>query len=198
MTSREGYDAYTLYLGIKLHFYSKDYDFIKYNGKVKSDINSFLKRKDKYHFGKLFKTYKQDLQDFYIANLSLKDSWAGDLLDNECERIYKEWKKRQQKLSYMYETELSDILLKRNIQKVLQVKNGQHPILLKEYMAKNVSLETLCIMDSIIGFSSDWDRLISEKVVYPEIHIKIQKYKSFIDFDLKRYKNKTIELCQAT
>ena len=73
MTSREGYDAYTLYLGIKLHFYSKDYDFVKYNGKVKSDINSFLKRKDKYHFGKLFKTYKQELQDFYIANLSFKD-----------------------------------------------------------------------------------------------------------------------------
>ena len=32
MTSREGYDAYTLYLGIKLHFYSESYDFIKYNG----------------------------------------------------------------------------------------------------------------------------------------------------------------------
>ena len=77
MTSREGYDAYTLYLGIKLHFHSKDYDFIKYNGKVKSDINSFLKRKDKYHFGKLFKTHKQELQDFYIANLSLKDLWGG-------------------------------------------------------------------------------------------------------------------------
>ena len=53
MTSREGYDAYTLYLGIKLHFYSKDYNFVRYNGKVKADINSFLKRKDKYHFGKL-------------------------------------------------------------------------------------------------------------------------------------------------
>ena len=54
MTSRDGYDAYTLYLGIKLHFHSDSYDFVKYNGKVKSDINSFLKRKDKYHFGKLF------------------------------------------------------------------------------------------------------------------------------------------------
>jgi len=51
MTSRDGYDAYTLYLGIKFHFHTDTYDFIKYNGKVKSDINSFLKRKDKYHFG---------------------------------------------------------------------------------------------------------------------------------------------------
>jgi hypothetical protein len=67
MTSRDGYDAYTLYLGIKLHFNSKDYDFIKYNGKVRSDINSFLKRKDKFHFGKLHKIYKDNLQDFYIA-----------------------------------------------------------------------------------------------------------------------------------
>ena len=91
MTSRDGYDAYTLYLGIKLHFHSDSYDFVKYNGKVKSDINSFLKRKDKYHFGKLFKTYKQDLQDFYVANLSYKDYWAGDLLDSECEKRYIEW-----------------------------------------------------------------------------------------------------------
>ena len=105
MTSREGYDAYTLYLGIKLHFYSKDYNFVRYNGKVKADINSFLKRKDKYHFGKLYKKYKQELQDFYIANLSVYDLWAGDLLENECDKRYREWKKRHQKLTYMFETE---------------------------------------------------------------------------------------------
>jgi len=197
MTSREGYDAYTLYLGIKLHFYSKDYDFVKYNGKVKSDINSFLKRKDKYHFGKLYRTYKNELQDFYIANLSLKDKWAGDLLDNECEKVYIEWKKRNQKLSYMFNTEVSDLLRKRNIQKVLEVKNGQHPILLKEFLAKKISLETICIMDEIIGFTKDWDRLISEKVVYPDVMLKINKYKSFISYDHNTYKKELIELCST-
>jgi len=197
MTSREGYDAYTLYLGIKLHFYSKDYDFVKYNGKVKSDINSFLKRKDKYHFGKLYRTYKNELQDFYIANLSLKDKWAGDLLDNECEKVYKEWKNRNQKLSYMFNTEVSDLLRKRNIQKVLEVKNGQHPILLKEFLAKKISLETICIMDEIIGFTKDWDRLISEKVVYPDVMLKINKYKSFISYDHNTYKKELIELCST-
>ena len=197
MTSREGYDAYTLYLGIKLHFYSKDYDFVKYNGKVKSDINSFLKRKDKYHFGKLYRTYKNELQDFYIANLSLKDKWAGDILDNECEKVYKEWKKRNQKLSYMFSTEVSDLLRKRTIQKVLEVKNGQHPILLKEFLAKKISLETICIMDEIIGFTKDWDRLISEKVVYPDVMLKINKYKSFISYDHNTYKKELIELCST-
>ncbi len=195
MTSREGYDAYTLYLGIKLHFHSKDYDFIKYNGKVKSDINSFLKRKDKYHFGKLFKTHKQELQDFYIANLSLKDLWAGDLLDNECVEVYKDWKNRNQKLSYLFETEVSDLLRKKNINQVLEVKNGQHPILLKQFMGKKISLETICIMDEIIGFTKDWERLISETLVYPDIQNRINKYKSFISVDYKKYKDLLKELC---
>ena len=195
MTSREGYDAYTLYLGIKLHFHSKDYDFIKYNGKVKSDINSFLKRKDKYHFGKLFKTHKQELQDFYIANLSLKDLWAGDLLDNECVKVYKDWKNRNQKLSYLFETEVSDLLRKNNINQVLEVKNGQHPILLKQFMGKKISLETICIMDEIIGFTKDWERLISETLVYPDIQNRINKYKSFISVDYKKYKDLLKELC---
>ena len=195
MTSREGYDAYTLYLGIKLHFYSNDYDFIKYNGKVKADIKSFLKRKDKYHFGKLFRTHKSELQDFYIANLSQKDLWAGDLLNEECVKVYKEWKKNNQKLSYLFETEVSDLLRKKDIQKVLEVKNGQHPILLKEFMAKKVSLETICIMDEIVEFTKDWDRMISERIVYPEIHNKINKYKSFVDFDRVKYKKVLIDLC---
>ena len=58
----------------------------------------------------------------------------------------------------MFETEVNDLLRKKNIQKVLEVKNGQHPILLKEFMAKKVSLETICIMDEIIGFTKDWDK----------------------------------------
>jgi hypothetical protein len=195
MTSREGYDAYTLYLGIKLHFYSKDYDFVRYNGKVKADINSFVKRKDKYHFGKLYRTYKQDLQDFYIANLSQRDMWAGDMLDTTADKVYKEWKKRNQKLSYMFRTEVSDLLRKSTITKVLEVKDGQHPRLLKEYMAKKISLETMCILDEIIGFTKDWDKLITEQVVYPEIHIKINKYKAFVSFDHDTYRKELIELC---
>jgi len=197
MTSREAYDAYTLYLGIKLHFYSKGYDFIKYNGKVKSDINSFLKRKDRYFFGKLFKMYSQELQDFYIANLVTKDTWVGDLVNEECERVYIDWKKRTQKLSYLFQQEVSDLLQSTDINSLLKVSNGQHPILLKSYLSKRISLETLCIMDDIIGFSEDWKKSIEEPIVYPPIYVKINKYKSFLTYDKKQYRKKLIELCST-
>ena len=144
----------------------------------------------------MFKTHKQELQDFYIANLSLKDLWAGDLLDNECVKVYKDWKNRNQKLTYLFETEVADLLRKRSINKVLEVKNGQHPILLKEFLGKKISLETMCILDEIIGYTNDWERLISENLVYPDIQNKINKYKSFVSVDIKKYKEVLIELCQ--
>jgi|TARA_B100001741_G_C16490326_1_gene569344 hypothetical protein len=197
MTSREGFDAYQLYLGIKLHFHSKDYDFVKYNGVVKAELPSFMKRKDKFHFGKLSRTYKHELKDFFVANLSHKDYWVGDLLDKEADRRYKEWKKNKQKLTYLFETEVSTLLKTFKIDTILKVDNGQHPRLLKSFMSKKVSLETICIMDAIIGFTEDWDKLITEQVVYPDISNQIKKYKAFIDYDHAKYKTKLIELCST-
>ena len=95
----------------------------------------------------------------------------------------------------MFETEVSDQVRKYKIDTLLKVSNGQHPRLLKAYLGKEISLETLCIMDEIIGFSSDWERLISEKIVYPEVHIKLNKYKAFLSYPTQEYNNKLIEIC---
>lgn len=198
MTSREGFDAYTLYLAIKLHFYSKNYDFVKYNGKVKSaNLNSFLKRKDKYFFGKLYKEYGQNLQDFYISNLCNKDTWVGDLLSEECDRTYKEWKSKIQRLTYLFDTEMHDLLLEQDLNSILNVENGQHPILLKKLLAKSISLETVCILDDILDFTEVWKETIEENIVYPSIHTKITKYKTFLNYDQKKFKGSLLKLCST-
>jgi|TARA_A200000159_G_scaffold164783_1_gene196233 hypothetical protein len=197
MTSREGYDAYLLYLGIKLHFNSAGYNFVKYNGKVKADLPSFLKRNDKFHFAKLSRKYKEELKHFYIANLSVKDMWAGEMLENESHKRFTEWKKRNQKMSYLFDLDVSRLLDKKSIQEVLTVKNGQHPYLLKQYMAKNVSIETMCILDDVTGYSKKWNDLITETIVYPEVIAKIQKYKSFLNYDFPKFKQQLIQLCST-
>ena len=74
MTSREGYDAYCLYLAINNHFHSESYDFFKYNGKVSAKLESFMKRKDKYHFAKLARKYNGELQDFYVATYQRRNT----------------------------------------------------------------------------------------------------------------------------
>ena len=46
MNISEGINAYKTYLAIKQHFTS-NYDYKKYNGKVKATEESFLKRRDR-------------------------------------------------------------------------------------------------------------------------------------------------------
>jgi len=195
VNSRDSFDAYQLYLGIKLHFYTDSYNFIQYNGKVKPDLKSFLKRNDRFQFGKLARKYNRDLQDFYIANLSFKDYWVGDLLEPDAHKRYTEWKKRNQKLKYMFETEVGKILEKKKIQEVLKVENGNHPWLLKQYLANNISIETMSILDSITNYSTDWRKLISETIIYPDIQNKIDKYKVFLSYDYDEFKKLLIKLC---
>ena len=48
-----GYEAFSLYESLKLHFTKESYDFFKYNGKTKVSVQSFENRKDKYHFYKI-------------------------------------------------------------------------------------------------------------------------------------------------
>ena len=197
MSSREGYDSYKLYLAMKLHFNSENYNFNQYNGHVKADLSSFMKRKDKFHFAKLARKYKDKLIDFYIANLSQGDYWAGELLEREAEERYTDWRKRRQKLSHMFEQEVKQLLEKKTIQEVLTCTGGQHPYLLKQFLGKKISLETMCILDEITDYSKSWKKLISENIVYPGVHHRIDKYKSFLSYDQKKYKIKLIELCST-
>ena len=81
MTSREGYDAYCLYLAVNNHFNTDSYDYFKYAGKTSVKLETFLKRKDKYHFAKLARKYHVELLDFYVANLSRGKFYVKNLLD---------------------------------------------------------------------------------------------------------------------
>ena len=115
MTSREGYDAYCLYLAINNHFHTESYDYFKYNGKVSAKLESFMKRKDKYHFAKLARKYNGELKDFLVANLSRQKYYVRDLLEMECEKNYIEFKKRKQKLTYLITEEMRYLFDKYNL-----------------------------------------------------------------------------------
>ena len=95
----------------------------------------------------------------------------------------------------MFEQEVSSLLEKKTIQEVLTVKNGQHPYLLKQFLGKKISIETMCILDTITNYSDSWNKLITETIIYPDTWTRINKYKTFMHFDEKVYKAKLIDLC---
>ena len=64
-----------MYLAIRLHFQSPNYDFVKYNGEIKCTKESFMKRNDRYFFHKLSKRYNRpEYQDFLVSNFVTEDS----------------------------------------------------------------------------------------------------------------------------
>lgn len=173
------FEAYKLFIALKNHFTS-NYDFFKYNGSVKADAASFDNRKDKHYFYKLSK--HKDPKGFVVANLLVDNGkWIGDLFTDKADRLYTEWLKRQQSISYNFQNECSKLLTNFNDNFI--VKNGQHPHLLKMYRHGEVSLETMVILDDILGYSLHWTKNIDDTIIWPRINTLMSKYRMFCNYD---------------
>lgn len=179
------FEAYTMYLGLKMHFTQDKYDYIKYNGKVRANPLSFDTRKDKFFFYKLSK--KEDLLNFYVCNMIEKPGiWAGDLLSEKCDKIYTDWLKRQQSLTYHFEIETAQLFPDFNDH--LKVVNGQHPKLYKLFRQNAVSLETLIILNDLVNFFPYWNKSIDDPILWPNTYKLAMKYKPFFQYNEEKCK----------
>ena len=185
-----GFDVYKVYLGVKLHFTTKTYDYIKYGGKVNATLDSFTKRKDRYFFHKLSTKYGQDnILDFFVANF-LADSkrWVGNLLENDGRDVYLDYRKRKEAFTYHFR---NDCVLVRDdfSARGLSFDNGflaidgQHPRLLRLLIQKKLAIQTAVVFDHFLSFVKNWNVEIKETFVWPEIASKVTRVKPFINFN---------------
>lgn len=187
-----GYEAFGVYQALKLHFTTDSYDYFKYGGKSKISVDSFENRKDKYHFYKLSRrlTNKDELILFIVANMLNNDKlWVGDLLTEESETIYRQRQKVIQSLSYTFENDCRKIFEGvGDPNAILQSEAGDYPILLTKALRKEIELESLIILNKILGFLPMWNRKISDTVRWPDFYRKLNKYAAFLSFDVVKYK----------
>ena len=189
------YEAYTLYLAVKLHFTSDNYDFYRHNAKVNSSFNTFLKRNDRFFFHKLTTKYnKEEMLDYFVCNFFHNSkTWIGNLVRADGETIYNKWKKYNQSFTYNFR---SDCVLLRNVindnsirfDDVFRVHNGQHPRLLRLLLSEKISVQTIIILDKVLSFIKRWDKDIAETIIWPEKSFKIKKLSPFIKFNLTKCK----------
>lgn len=189
------YEAYKLYLAIKLHFTTDNYDFFKHNAKVNSSFNTFLKRNDRFFFHKLVTKYKPDeLLDYFVCNFAVNSkTWIGDLVRADGETNYNKWRKYNESFTYNFRMDMvriSNVLSDNNIRfdDVFSVSGGQHPRLLRLFLSKQITIQTLIIMDHILSFVNNWNKEIKETIIWPEISSKVAKLKPFIKFNRTKCK----------
>ena len=186
-----GYEAFSIYNSLKLHFTSGSYDYFKYNGKSNISIEAFENRRDKYHFYKLSRqNEKDDYIEFLVSNFLIKENlWAGDLLQEEAIIAYKRRMATIQSLSYKFQNDCQRLKELVDSPNDLLKTNGEYPKLLVMVLQKDIHLETLVIMNSIMNFIPMWDKKIDDTIRYPEFSNKVKKYTPFLNFDKVKFKN---------
>lgn len=186
------FETYKTYLAFKSHFTKETYDYHKYCGRSRASKDSFYKRTDRYFFERLSRQKNdEEIKAYFVANfVECSDPerlWIGDII-REGEDVYKEWLKKSQSLSYLFKTEAEVFIHKKNFEELFDCKTGNHPEILKKYLQKGITLETITILDMILGYVKNFDKKLTDPI-WNFVSLRIRKYRPFLNIDVEKYKN---------
>lgn len=185
------FDSYKIYLSLKNHFTKSNYDYHKYCGKTRASVQSFYKRKDRFWFEKISRQKSEkEVEQFFVANfVSCPDPeslWIGEMI-REGEVRYQEWQRRIQSLSYVFKEEVAAVFNSKNLEELFKIEGSRHPKILKDHLQGKLSLETMIILDRILGYKKHFDEKLQDPV-WNLISMKMNKYSPFLNTDVFRYK----------
>ncbi len=184
-----GFDVYKLYLAIKLHFTTDSFDYFRCNGKSRASLQSFEKRKDVYFFKKLATKFSQEeLIEYFVANFTTdENTWIGNISKVENTKIYPVWKEKIQSMSYIFQNDIDFLLKESSFEDIFKV-TATHPIIIKKYLSKEITLETLVILNKLLSYIKDFDKQITDPLIWPELKRKVVKYEPFLSVDKSKYR----------
>jgi hypothetical protein len=177
-----GFEAYKTYLAVSNHFKRPSYDYFKYNGVVKARSDSYEVRKDKYFFEKASRNFKEEEYIRYLVSNMSRDSstqWIGNMFNGQCQVRYKKWKKHIEALTYNFKEEIDTLYdVEESFDRLFKIEGGKHPLLYRMYMRNKVSLETVALLDYLVGYTKLWSK--SEDMMLQEASTTIKKYLPFL------------------
>ena len=190
----EAIDTYLMYCAMKAHFGKTDYDFVTYHGKTRIKRDSFYKRKDRGFFVKISRKYKteENIKNYFVSNF-IKD--GKGYVSNFSDENYEEWKDRRVNFYNQFTLEIKPLV--KNFNPLFNIEKDEHPILLKEYLGKRVSLETLIVLDELVEFSKTWNKKLSEDYIWQDIKKLMNNYKRFLTLDKEKYRMVLLNLIEG-
>lgn len=185
----DGFKAYKYYMAIKLHFTKDSFDVFKNRGVVKGTREAFNARNDRYIFEKLARKYPvdKDLIQFYVANFVIGND-AVVYAHEEAEEHLVQWNRRKQSITKIFSDDLNKILMdayKRKIKRdaIFNFTLNQYPSILNLYLGKQISLETVRIIDDMNPMVETWKDNSSMLLLWESEIRRIQKAKGFVKYD---------------
>ena len=194
-----GFDVYRMYLALKMHFTKNNFDFFHYEGKVSVKLETYQKRNDYYFFETVARRLTfNEVKEYLLSSFVLSDNpskvWIGDIKRNGKEQ-WARWRKTVDSRTYIFDQEL-DIILSRihngtSFDELFGCDGG-HPPILKMFIRGDISLDTIIILDMVLGFTKHWDKKLRDPL-WENLSFKIKKYKPFLSIPSQKYKAMMLE-----
>jgi hypothetical protein len=202
-----GFKAYKYYMAVKLHYTTDKFDVFKNGGKVKGSIDAFKKRGDRFMFDKLATTMPDDrkLIQYFVANFAYGNPnsvWDQD----EAKENYKQWQKRKESIVYTFKSDCQAIINHCekegiSLNNLYSFVDGDYPELLKLYVGKHITIETMRILEDYEKYLDEWKKNDSLSLLWDDERRRIEKSKGFVKYDKQRvqpifenYRNELMEL----
>ena len=187
-------DVYLMYCALKAHFQG-DYDYHKFGGKTKTKRESYYKRKDRFFFAKTAVKYKDtEVLNYFVSNF-IQD--RSGYIANFTDKNYETWMNKRAMFYEIFSQEMQPFV--KNFEPLFECKNEQHPTLLKEYLGKRISLETMIILDDLVEFSKKWDKdLAWDDFIWADVKKLMNNYKGFLTINTDKYRIKLLKLIEES
>ena len=187
-------DVYLMYCALKAHFQG-DYDYHKFGGKTKTKRESYYKRKDRFFFAKTAVKYEDtEVLNYFVSNF-IHD--RSGYIANFTDKNYETWMNKRAMFYEIFSQEMQPFV--KNFEPLFECESGQHPTLLKEYMGKRISLETMSVLDDLVEFSKKWDKeLVWDDFVWPDVKKLMNNYKGFLTINTDKYRMKLLKLIEES
>lgn len=190
-----GWEFFKIYHSLKLHFTSKSYDVLKYNGKTSMSENSFNSRNDRHRFDSFaYKLIgKNKAGHFCIANLMYGSSnFIYEPFDQGYD-VYLEWKKVRESMTREFQKDvvyLNQLAGSRAcLDLFAETKSGKLPPILQVALAGKINPETVIILNKEHKeFFDSWTSMCNNDPYVSKTLLKWQKYAPFVSYDSDKIK----------
>ena len=187
-------DVYLMYCALKAHFQG-DYDYHKFGGKTKTKRESYYKRKDRFFFAKTAVKYEDtEVLNYFVSNF-IHD--RSGYIANFTDKNYETWMNKRAMFYEIFSQEMQPFV--KNFEPLFECESGQHPTLLKEYMGKRISLETMIVLDDLVEYSKKWKKELEwDDFVWPDVKKLMNNYKGFLTINTDKYRMKLLKLIEES
>lgn len=175
----------------KLHFTSEKYNVFEHQGRVRGlTLEKFLQKNDYNIYNAVARKFNDEREavQFLVANYAYRNV---NPIHNiaMAERNISIWNKRKQSITQTFKDDcdiLSLHLEKKKIQKqeLYNGINGDVPDLFKLFIGGKITVETMHILNEMIGYIDEWKP--KHNLVWSKEFLVIEKLKRFVKFDMAK------------